>query len=160
MATIPTINAPTFTPYSGLDDIIDSIENIENTVSKELARFDKIFHNWFDESKLKHKFPPTNIYLDDKILNIEMAIAGYSKEDINVYIENEFLVVESKKESKDKEEKDNKIYYLKEISNRNFKRKFNIKSALIDNIEAEFTNGILKIKLIPKEQQKKQIEIK
>jgi len=106
-------------------------------------------------------YPPYNIVkTGTNKYDIEVALAGFNKKDIDVSVENGVLTIESKVEEKDKDEDGNTIY--KGISKRYFKRSFTI----ADDVEvkgAELKDGLLKVsmeKIVPESKKLKQIEIK
>ena len=106
-------------------------------------------------------YPPYNIVkTGTNKYDIEVALAGFSKKDIDVSVENGVLTIESKVEDKDKDEDGNTIY--KGISKRYFKRSFTI----ADDVEingAELKDGLLKVsmeKIVPESKKLKTIEIK
>ena len=106
-------------------------------------------------------YPPYNIVkTGTNKYDIEVALAGFGKKDIDVSVENGVLTIESKVEEKDKDEDGNTIY--KGISKRYFKRSFTI----ADDVEvkgAELKDGLLKVsmmKIVPESKKLKQIEIK
>jgi len=108
-------------------------------------------------------YPPYNIVkTGTNKYDIEVALAGFSKKDIDVSVENGVLTIESKTSDKDesKDEDDNTIY--KGISKRYFKRSFTI----ADDVEingAELKDGLLKVsmeKIVPESKKLKTIEIK
>jgi molecular chaperone IbpA len=106
-------------------------------------------------------YPPYNIVkTDTNKYDIEVALAGFNKKDIDVSVENGVLTIESKVEEKDKDEDGNTIY--KGISKRYFKRSFTI----ADDVEikgAELKDGLLKVsmeKIVPEAKKLKTIEIK
>ena len=132
------------------------------------------FNNVFDhfESMLNDDFglrvpsvnyPPYNIVETSKNkYDIEVALAGYNKKDIDVSYEDGQLTIKSKKSEKDetKDENGNTIY--KGIAKRYFERSFTI----ADDVEikgAELKDGLLKVsleKIVPESKKPKQIEIK
>ena len=132
------------------------------------------FNNVFDhfESMLNDDFglrvpsvnyPPYNIVETSKNkYDIEVALAGYNKKDIDVSYEDGQLTIKSKKSEKDetKDEDGNTIY--KGIAKRYFERSFTI----ADDVEikgAELKDGLLKVsleKIVPESKKPKQIEIK
>jgi len=89
---------------------------------------------------------------------IEMAVAGFNKNEIEIIVENNKLVVTGTS----KVETNKNSYLFKGIADRNFNRQF----TLADNIlisGAEINNGILKIALervIPETHKSKKIDIK
>jgi molecular chaperone IbpA len=114
--------------------------------------------------ELASKYPPYNIKkVDDNKYVIEMAVAGFGKQDIELTLEDNKLVVNGKLETLDDLTKDgvNQSYLWKGISDRAFSRQF----TLADNVEiknADLFNGMLKIWLeaiIPESKKPKKIPI-
>lgn len=93
-------------------------------------------------------YPPFNIKkIDDNKYVIEMAVAGFGKQDIEIELDGGTLVIKGKTSSGD-EMLDNSMhfpaYLFKGISSRAFTRQF----TLADNIEiknADLLNGMLQI---------------
>ena len=106
-------------------------------------------------------YPPYNLVkTGDNKFDIEVALAGFNKKDINVSVENGMLTIESKQEDKSKD-KDGEVIH-KGISKRYFKRSFTI----ADDVEvkgAELKDGLLRVsmeKIIPESKKLKTISIK
>ena len=125
--------------------------------------FDRIFNELESmlSSTVDHtgdKFPPHNIIkLSDEKYVVELAVAGFDENEINITVSEGVLSIEG-----NKKESEEQIEYLhKGIGTRSFKK--NIR--LIDTIEvhgAQFKNGILSIGLenvIPGSKKPKKIEI-
>jgi len=89
-----------------------------------------------------------------------LALAGYSKDDIEVNLEEGVLSIKSKKEDKE-ESKDGEILH-KGIAKRYFSKSFTI----ADDVEvkgAELKDGLLKVSLeriVPEHKQPRTIDIK
>ena len=106
-------------------------------------------------------YPPYNIVkVKDNHYNIEVALAGYNKKDIEVNYENNMLTIKTAdQKSEDKKEGEN-IY--KGIAQRMFKKSFTI----ADDCKvtgAELKDGLLKVsleKIIPEHKKAKTITIK
>ena len=106
-------------------------------------------------------YPPYNIVkVKDNHYNIEVALAGYNKKDIEVNYENNMLTIKTTdKKSEDKKEGEN-IY--KGIAQRMFKKSFTI----ADDCKvtgAELKDGLLKVsleKVIPEHKRARTISIK
>jgi molecular chaperone IbpA len=84
-------------------------------------------------------------------------LAGFSKEDIEIEIENGLLTVRSIKEN---DENDSNIY--RGISYRKFNRKFTLADDIVVN-DASLENGMLKIdleRIVPEEKKPRKITIK
>ena len=117
------------------------------------------FESMFDVPTIN--YPPYNIVkTGDNKFDIEVALAGFNKKDINVTSENNMLTIESKQDEKSKD-KDGEVIH-KGISKRYFKRSFTI----ADDVEvkgAELKDGLLKVsmeKIIPDAKKLKSIDIK
>ena len=103
-------------------------------------------------------FPPYNIRKDgENHFVIEMALAGFSKKDIEVEVEDGTLSIRSVKE--DTSEANSEIY--RGIAYRKFVRKFTLADAVVVN-GAELENGMLTINLervIPEEKKPRTITV-
>ena len=128
--------------------------------------FDDVFDHFesmFDGPTLTigSNYPPYNIVkTGDNKFDIEVALAGFNKKDIDVTSENGMLTIESKQEDKS-EDKDGEVLH-KGISKRYFKKSFTI----ADDVEikgAELKDGMLRVsmeKIVPEAKKLKTIEIK
>ena len=85
-------------------------------------------------------YPPYNIEkLDSNKFKIILAVAGFRTEEVSVYTENLYLIIEGKKSS----EEDSKYLY-KGIASRSFQHIF-VLSADMKVMEAFLGNGLLNI---------------
>ncbi|MBR9790523.1 MAG: Hsp20 family protein [Gammaproteobacteria bacterium] len=105
-------------------------------------------------------YPPYNIELlaEDKY-RITMAIAGFSKDDINIVVEDNTLSITGTKNS-DADKQDRKFLH-KGISERNFERKFQLGDH-VKVLAADLENGLLHVDLervIPEAKKPRKIEI-
>ena len=127
--------------------------------------FDDVFDHFesmFDYDMVNvSNYPPYNIVkTGSNKFDIEVALAGFNKKDINVTSENGMLTIESKQEDKS-EDKDGEVLH-KGISKRYFKRSFTI----ADDVEikgAVLNHGMLRVsmeKIIPEAKKLKTIDIK
>ena len=111
-----------------------------------------------DVQKVTQSFPPHNIIkLDDSRYIVELAVAGFSKNEISITVEDGTLVVKG-----EKKEKDTDVVYLhRGIGTRSFTKTLTV----ADTIEvqgAEFKDGILRIgieNIIPEHKKPRKIEI-
>jgi molecular chaperone IbpA len=125
--------------------------------------FDKFFDDVerlmsMDVQKSVSNFPPHNILkLDESHYIVELAVAGFSKDEIDISVENGTLTVKGVKE-----EKESTVQYLhKGIGTRSFTKTLTI-SDTIEVRGAEFKDGILRIGLeniIPEHKKPRKIEI-
>ena len=128
--------------------------------------FDDIFNHFesmFDGNLSNVTYPPYNIVkVGNNQFNIEVALAGFNKKDINVTMENGILTIESVKDKQEEEVKDNEGVLFRGISKRYFKRDFTV----ADDVEvkgAELKDGLLTIsleKIVPETKKLKTINIK
>ena len=102
-------------------------------------------------------YPPYNVIKQDEDTYIvELALAGFDKNDISVTTDKDQLVVKGEREKEETE------YAYKGIATRSFSRVI----ALAEYVEvtgAEFQNGILSVtleRILPEEEQPKTIKIK
>jgi molecular chaperone IbpA len=122
--------------------------------------FDTLIHeveNMFREDSKPSTFPPHNIIkLDDNQYVVELAVAGFKEDEIDITVFERMLTIKGQNKEKDVGE-----YLYRGIGTRSF-----IKSIkLMDTIEvkgAEFQDGILTIKLeniLPENKKSRKIEI-
>lgn len=95
---------------------------------------------------LAQNYPPFNVKkVDENKYTIELAIAGFGKQDLDIELANGTLIVSGKVESEEKDEGTMfPSFIYKGISSKPFKRTF----TLADNVEiksADLANGILRI---------------
>jgi len=136
------------------------------TLPKDFDKFFVGFDDQFNRIAKMHdeltknipNYPPYNIRkVEDSKYVIELAVAGFSKSDIEITLEDNKVVI--KGTSKD-EADDN--FLFKGIANRAFTRTF----AIDDQIEikdAAILNGMLKIaleRIIPEHKKPRKIEVK
>ena len=115
------------------------------------------------ESTERHNsnYPPYNIHkINENEYKIEVALAGYSKDDIELELKDSTLTVRNKKREKVVNEDANGVIH-KGISTRQFERVFTI-SEDIKIKNAELKNGLLNIdleRIIPEEKKARLINI-
>ena len=123
--------------------------------------FDDLFDRLFDmDLESSSSYPPYNISkVDDNNYIIEMALAGFSKDDIEIELADSELTVRSKK--RENSTKDVNLIH-QGISHRSFNRKFTLSEEILVK-NAEMKDGMLIIKLqkfIPENKKPKLINIK
>ena len=140
--------------------------NKELRIWNDLRPFSVGFDNIFDHFNLHLNnartvsYPPYNINkLDDLNWNIEMALAGFGKKDIDISTANSQLTIKSVVD-KNKDETAGTIH--KGISKRQFTRTFTLADDVVVN-DAELKDGMLVVnleKIVPEEKKPKSIKIK
>lgn len=118
-------------------------------------RLNQIFN---EVAALTSNYPPYNVVKtgENKYL-IEMAVAGFGKNDIEVTLENNRLIISGKSSANT----DGMEFLFQGLAKRDFKKQFSVVDTVtVEN--AELVNGVLKIwleNLIPAAKSKK-IEVK
>ena len=134
-------------PYSvGFDSVFD--------------HFGRMFEDdMFDVSV--PNYPPYNIVkVKDNHYNIEVALAGYNKKDIEVNYEDNMLTIKTADKKSDEKKEGENLY--KGIAQRMFKKTFTI-SDDVEVIGAELKDGLLKVsleKIVPAHKKARTINIK
>ena len=105
-----------------------------------------------------------DIYEKDGAYHLEMDVPGFDKKDVQIEIDdNDYLTITAVKNTEDTEEDEKKNYIRKERNYGKYQRSFYVGGVDKENIQANFENGILKISMPKKEEEKsskKTIEIK
>ena len=123
--------------------------------------FDNLFDRLFDiDLESSNSYPPYNISkVDENNYIIEMALAGFNKDNIEIELADSELTVRSKK----REDLNKDVNLIHQgISHRSFNRKFTLSEEILVK-NAEMKNGMLIIKLekfIPENKKPKLISIK
>ena len=122
--------------------------------------FDSIFDRFFDMDTTRDSgYPPYNIRkINEAQYVIEIALAGFSKEDIEVEVTEGNLTIRSKEE---KETDEDESFVHKGIAKRSFLRSFTLSDDIIVK-GADLKDGMLIInleKVIPDEKKPRLIQI-
>ena len=133
-----------------------------NKLTPYAVGFDRMFDNltrYMDNNVQSTGFPPYNIQkVGDYNYTIEMALAGFSKDDIEVEVTENTLSVRSDK----KDEPEDEFTYHRGISYRKFERKFTLADDLVVN-DAKLENGMLTVdleRIVPEEKKPRLITVK
>ena len=123
---------------------------------------DQLTSDFFTDSfQGTQNFPPYNIIKkDDLSYDIEMAVAGFSQEDLEIDYADNVLTVSSKEIEPFKNSKEPE-YIHKGIAVRKFTKKFTLAEDVIVN-DASMKNGMLTIsmeKVVPEGKRKRSIKI-
>ena len=143
---LPTLLQDSFKDFDkffvGFDDQLKRMQTLHDDLTKNIPNY-----------------PPYNIKkIDETHYVIEVAVAGFAQQDIEIEIDGGKLVVKGNVQSAEQEEN----FLFKGIASRAFTRTF----ALNDQVEvkdAELFNGMLKIaleRMIPEMQKPKKVAVK
>ena len=132
----------------GFDDVFDHFEHMMN---------DNFFRGTMGN------FPPYNIVkTGDNTYDVELALAGFNKKDIEVEYKENLLTVKSKKQDNAEETDEDGNVIHRGISKRMFSKTFTIAND-VEVKGAELKDGLLKVSLeriIPEGKKAKTITIK
>ena len=141
--------------------------SIFNNLRPITVGFDDMFDHFehmMDDSFFRGSvtnFPPYNIVkTGENTYDVELALAGFNKKDIEVEYKENLLTVKSKKQEETKDEDGNVIH--RGISKRMFSKSFTIAND-VEVKGAELKDGLLKVsmeRIIPEHKKAKLIDIK
>ena len=133
-----------------------------NQLTPYAVGFDRVFDNlsrYVDNNATSTGYPPYNIRKEgDYNYVIEMALAGFAREDLEIEVADGVLTIRSVKEKSD----DDVSNIYRGISYRKFVRKFTIADDIVVN-GAKMENGMLSVdleRIVPEEKKPRLIEVK
>jgi len=149
-------NNYTYTTYNTQHNPFTPLESVFN--DPFFLGFGDQFHRWTTNKTSSSAFPPYNVKkVDEDNYIVELAVAGYDREDIDVTVDKDTLIIKSERENNDKAD-----YLHKGIAGRNFTQTFTLGEYMIVK-SASLDNGLLTVKIereIPDEAKPRQIKIK
>ena len=134
-----------------------------NKLTPYAVGFDRVFDDMFryiEHNTNSTGYPPYNIVRDGDKFQIEIALAGIAKEDLEITVADGVLTIEHNPEGE--VEPKGWQWLHKGISQRKFKRNFTLSDDVVVN-GSRMENGMLFIELeriIPEEKKPRTIEIK
>lgn len=103
-------------------------------------------NNFFNQNSENQNIPAVNIKEEEKSFLLELAAPGLKKEDFKINVEKNLLTISSEVKSETEEKTEN--YTRKEFGFSSFSRSFKISdNILVDDISANYEDGILKVNL-------------
>ena len=143
--------------------------SIFNNLRPITVGFDNMFDHFehmMDDSFFRGtmgNFPPYNIVkTGENTYDVELALAGFNKKDIEVEYKENMLTVKSKKQDKQEETDEDGNIIHRGISKRMFAKSFTIAND-VEVKGAELKDGLLKVsmeRIIPEHKKAKTIDIK
>jgi len=128
--------------YVGFDDQFNKMAKIHDDLTKSIPNY-----------------PPYNIRkTGDNTYVIEVAVAGFAKQDIEIELDNGKMIIKGNVQNAEEEEN----FLFKGIANTAFTRAFTLEDQ-IEVKDAEIFNGMLKVfleRIIPEHKKPKKIEVK
>jgi HSP20 family protein len=117
--------------------------------------FDSLLSDSFISDRLTTRVPAVNIAENDNEFHIELAVPGLKKDDFKINLDKNVLTISAEK--KTDETVQSKKYSKKEYSYSSFVRSFTLPdTADHAKIEADYTDGILKLTVAKREEAKMQ----
>jgi HSP20 family molecular chaperone IbpA len=115
-------------------------------------------NNIFNELLISKNYTPlkTNIKETKDSYIMELLVPGFTKEDIDINLKEEYLTITASKNENEEE------YLLKEINNYSYRRSYYVGEVTLADIKAKLDNGILTLtinKIKEKEVINQKIEI-
>jgi HSP20 family protein len=125
---------------------------------------DRFIQTFFDNDSMSSitKAIELNMYEDENHVVVEAKCPGFAKEDFDISIEDNVLTFSAEAKEEITEEDKKKKYYYKQISHSSFSRSVGLPAKVIaDKAEAEYQDGILKVKMPKSEEVKpKKVSLK
>ena len=143
-------------------------DNKKEVAQRENGRlFDPFFEDFFGFPTFRHEFRDVNRVMKTDVIekekgyDFEIEMPGVSKENINIELENGYLTITAKQQSKNDETDSKGNYVRRERHFGSFARSFYVGDIDQNEIQASLESGILKL-YVPKDKQekRKRIEIK
>lgn len=130
--------------------------NALDVFNRHFVGFDDLFRN-LERGVTTKTYPPHNIIrLSPEKTRIEIAAAGFSREELEVTVEGNALTVRG-----DRKEESDADYIFKGISTRSFSKRWTLDRHLkVDSVK--LVNGLLVVDLVqevPEEEKPKKLEI-
>lgn len=134
-------------PGSGMGRFFETSRfgDMLNDVTREI---DRVWQNFdvdtkaFVDCQPKTKFPKINVSETDDSVEVEVALAGFEKEDIGMELKENTLYIKADKREEVSDE--SKKYLLKEISSRSFRRAINLPNKVRkEEIDCSHKDGII-----------------
>ena len=108
--------------------------------------FDDSLDNFFENDFNKMK---CDIYEEDNKYYVELDLPGFKKEEIKIECNKGNLIITASKEEKNDAKNENRKYIKRERIYNKYSRSFYLGDVDEENINAKFSDGILKV-IIPK----------
>ena len=116
-----------------------------SALNRALIGFDQLFNDVERRfaNSVQTNYPPYNVLKhDDNTFEIEVAVAGFDKEDITIEVDQNQLTIRGQR----LKDEDASKYLHRGLAARDFERSFTLADHIIVG-DAELTNGILRVKL-------------
>ena len=112
--------------------------------------------SWPDEMSRRGTMPRVNISETDEDFRVEMAAPGMKREDFNVELDNDMLIISAEvRHSNEDGDREDASFTKREFSYESFRRSFYLPNTVeADKIKAKYEDGMLRL-VIPKKEEAK-----
>jgi len=118
----------------------------------------------FDIPWEKREVPPARIIKkEDRLFELELAIPGFTKEDLSIVVQDDVLTIRGEKTDSRRSEESEEEFIMEEFNFDSFERKFKLSPSISqEKITAKYEEGILRLTFIdvPEEEEKAYQNIK
>ncbi len=107
------------------------------------------------------EMPPANIRKSGKIFELELAVPGFTKDELEIIVKNGVLTIRGEKSKS--EHLEGSKYILEEFNYNSFERSFHLAENIAhEDIEAKYENGLLKLTFVdvPEEEERDYRKVK
>lgn len=119
--------------------------------------FERMVNNLLNDTKAEHRGeytkeenrnilrafnPKTNIIEKESEYEIQLALPGWEKQQINLSVDSEILIISGTKEQY---KKDGDVWHRYEFDFGKFEKRFQLTDEVSDEIQAEMKNGLLHV---------------
>lgn len=158
------VNSDSMGGMTGLSRLDDVFKEVFDPFWR---RFDSLFNSWdlnmetFEKLQPKSSFPKVNVIDNATSYEVEIAIAGFDKDDVELELKDNALLI--KADRKEEQSQEDKRYLRREIAQRSFRRCVVFPSEVdAENISAKYNDGIIKCsigKIEPEQPEKIKISV-
>jgi HSP20 family protein len=137
---------------SGLD-VFDRFGSVFQEFDNLFGRFSSLFDNTFsikafEDMQPRTAFPKVNVVDNEDSYDVEVAVAGFDKEDVSLELKDNTLFINAEKKEEKCDDKDCKKYLRREIAYRSFKRALPFPVEINpEGISAKYENGVIKCRI-------------
>ncbi len=144
-------------PKNKRDDLM-LFDNLDQLFDEFLTRRWPSFFEWHLPTShlLENSFPKIDMIDHDNELEVQAALPGVNKDDLDVSISNQSITIRT---ASQKETQKEGKYFRREISRGEFRRTLNLPDSVdVEKASATFKDGLLKV-ILPKVENAKMIKV-
>lgn len=129
-----------FPTITRLNDVVSSVHGLMDTFMN--GDFDIQFFS--DIQPHKSNFPKIDVYETEDSYDVEIAVAGYNKDDVDLELKDNAFIIKADVSTSDEDCDDDKRCIRREISRRSFRRFVRFPRKIdASNVNCKYDNGII-----------------